>query len=196
MGFKSIVEDSVNNKNIINNRIIVEMHKRDMCNEDILNKYEKVKTSLEKAIADSDSIELSGKDENKELASIINTLKKLNDDFKSEIEKLEKSSEWNKFCIAFFGETNAGKSTIIEALRIVYDEELRRREINEQKMQLYEELNNEKNQYSELVNSLKELNKSINSKKINIKNFIIWIGLIILGVVIGFVIAYLFLKGI
>ena len=166
-----------------------------MCNEDILNKYERVKTSLEKAIADSDSIELSGKDENKELASIINTLKKLNDDFKSEIEKLEKSSEWNKFCIAFFGETNAGKSTIIEALRIVYDEELRRREINEQKMQLYEELNNEKNQYFELINSLKELNESINFKKINIKKIIIWIGLIVLGVIIGFVTAYMVLKG-
>lgn len=166
-----------------------------MCNEDILNKYARVETSLEKAITDSDSIELSGKDENIELNSIRNTLKKLNDDFKSEIEKLKESSEWDKFCMAFFGETNAGKSTIIEALRIVYDEELRREEIDEQKMQLFEELNNENNQYSELVNSLKELNESINSRKVNIKKIVICIGLIVLGAIIGFVIAYMFLKG-
>lgn len=166
-----------------------------MCNEDILNKYARVETSLEKAITDSDSIELSGKDENIELNSIRNTLKKLNDDFKFEIEKLKESSEWDKFCMAFFGETNAGKSTIIEALRIVYDEELRREEIDEQKMQLFEELNNENNQYSELVNSLKELNESINSRKVNIKKIVICIGLIVLGAIIGFVIAYMFLKG-
>lgn len=164
-------------------------------NKEVLKKYNIVKSSLEKAITDSDSIELSGKDENIELNNIKNTLNKLNDDFKSEIEKLEKSSEWDKFCMAFFGETNAGKSTIIEALRIVYDEELRRKEINEQKIQLYEELNNENNQYSELVNSLKGLNESINSKKINMKKIVIWIGLIVLGAIIGFVIAYMFLKG-
>ena len=164
-------------------------------NKEVLKKYNIVKSSLENAITDSDSIELSGKYENIELNYIRNTLKKLNDDFKSEIEKLEKSSEWDKFCMAFFGETNAGKSTIIEALRIVYDEELRRKEINEQKIQLYEELNNENNQYSELVNSLKGLNESINSKKINMKKIVIWFGLIVLGIIIGFVIAYMFLKG-
>lgn len=165
-------------------------------NKEVLKKYNIVKSSLDKAITDSYSIELSGKDENNELNSIRNTLKKLNDDFKSEIEKLKETSEWDKFCMAFFGETNAGKSTIIEALRIVYDEELRREEINEQKMQLFEELNNENNQYSELINSLKELNESLNpSKKIKIKKFVKCIGLIILGVIIGFVMAYMFLKG-
>ena len=162
-----------------------------MCNGDILNKYERVKTSLEKAIADSDSIELSGKDENKELASIINTLKKLNDDFKSEIEKLEKSSEWDKFCIAFFGETNAGKSTIIEALRIVYNEELRRQTINEQKMLICKELQNEENQYNKLINSLTKLNESI-QKKPNVKMIVAGIGFIILGIIIGLVVAYIF----
>lgn len=39
-----------------------------------------------------------------------------------EIKQLEKYAEWNKFNIAFFGETNAGKSTIIECLRIYLKE--------------------------------------------------------------------------
>lgn len=38
------------------------------------------------------------------------------------ISSLEKNSEWNTFTIAFYGETNAGKSTLIETLRILLHE--------------------------------------------------------------------------
>ncbi|MBK5409535.1 hypothetical protein JFU58_13410 [Pseudomonas sp. TH34] len=38
------------------------------------------------------------------------------------IAALEGSAEWDKFTIAFYGETNAGKSTIIETLRIMLNE--------------------------------------------------------------------------
>lgn len=37
-------------------------------------------------------------------------------------KKLRKNIEWNTFTIAFYGETNAGKSTIIEILRIMLNE--------------------------------------------------------------------------
>lgn len=43
-------------------------------------------------------------------------------DISRDIEQLERYSEWSKFTIAFFGETNAGKSTIIECLRIYLQE--------------------------------------------------------------------------
>lgn len=39
-----------------------------------------------------------------------------------EVKQLEKNAEWDRFNIAFFGETNAGKSTIIECLRIFLKE--------------------------------------------------------------------------
>jgi len=39
------------------------------------------------------------------------------------IADLKKNQEWEKFTVAFYGETNAGKSTIIEALRIYFQEE-------------------------------------------------------------------------
>lgn len=39
------------------------------------------------------------------------------------ISSLEKNAEWNTFTIAFYGETNAGKSTLIETLRILLNEE-------------------------------------------------------------------------
>ena len=38
------------------------------------------------------------------------------------LEHLEKNAEWDVFTIAFYGETNAGKSTLIEALRILLSE--------------------------------------------------------------------------
>ncbi len=39
------------------------------------------------------------------------------------IDDLKSSQEWETFTVAFYGETNAGKSTIIEALRIYFQEE-------------------------------------------------------------------------
>ena len=45
------------------------------------------------------------------------------------MEFLEENSEWEKFTVAFFGETNAGKSTIIESLRILLNEKERERVI-------------------------------------------------------------------
>lgn len=49
-------------------------------------------------------------------------LSKLQKDIKKNIDELEKNSEWDTFTIAFYGETNAGKSTIIETLRILLNE--------------------------------------------------------------------------
>ena len=40
-----------------------------------------------------------------------------------EIKELERLSEWDIFTVAFYGETNAGKSTLIESLRILLGEE-------------------------------------------------------------------------
>ena len=51
--------------------------------------------------------------------------KKLNGIYKvlqSSLEHLEKNAEWDVFTIAFYGETNAGKSTLIETLRILLSE--------------------------------------------------------------------------
>ena len=42
-----------------------------------------------------------------------------------QLEVLEKNAEWNTYTIAFYGETNAGKSTIIESLRLLLEEELK-----------------------------------------------------------------------
>ena len=49
-------------------------------------------------------------------------LNEIEDDIKQEYKELKKNAEWKNFTIAFYGETNAGKSTIIETLRIILKE--------------------------------------------------------------------------
>jgi hypothetical protein len=49
-------------------------------------------------------------------------LNELNSNITSELDKLKANSEWDTFTVAFYGETNAGKSTIIETLRILLAE--------------------------------------------------------------------------
>ena len=166
-----------------------------MLDQNIKEKYEEVQSSLENAIDVSDNIELSGDEENVELHNIRKQLNQLNNDFKDEIDKLEKSSEWDKFCMAFFGETNAGKSTIIEALRIVYNEESRREEINKQKNMVQEELEKEEAKYSDLVDSLTQLNDSLTEQKeSNTRKIIKAFGLILVGIIIGLLVGYIVLQ--
>lgn len=43
-------------------------------------------------------------------------------ELQQQLDKLEKNAEWNTFTIAFYGETGAGKSSIIETLRILLQE--------------------------------------------------------------------------
>lgn len=47
------------------------------------------------------------------------------------IEELQQNAEWGTFTIAFYGETNAGKSTLIECLRILLKEQSKLQERQE-----------------------------------------------------------------
>ncbi len=48
--------------------------------------------------------------------------KKLESEGLRELESLKNNEEWEKFTIAFYGETGAGKSTLIECLRLFFKE--------------------------------------------------------------------------
>lgn len=52
-----------------------------------------------------------------------NILEELQKNINTEIAALKRHAEWDTFTIAFYGETNAGKSTIIETLRIMLREQ-------------------------------------------------------------------------
>ncbi|WP_459106005.1 GTPase [Helicobacter pylori] len=48
--------------------------------------------------------------------------KNLESESLKELESLKNNEEWEKFTIAFYGETGAGKSTLIECLRLFFKE--------------------------------------------------------------------------
>lgn len=159
-----------------------------MINQAVEKKYKDVQTSLEEALEKANSIKISGNEENAELSEIKKTLESLNNDFKTEIENLKNSSEWDKFCIAFFGETNAGKSTIIESLRIIYDEESRRAEALAQREEYYSELKKHCVDYQDLIASLNQVNITLEKQRKKPK-LLYYIIAGIIGIAIGLILA-------
>lgn len=102
----------------------------------IENHYKDVKSTIESAMESAFNVQVKGDDENAFVQQMKKEIEKINEDFKTEIDVLEKSAEWEKFCISFFGETNAGKSTLIDSLRIIYDEESRLSELLKNRSEL------------------------------------------------------------
>lgn len=87
--------------------------------------YTSVSDSITAALDDISKLNVSNDKGNTHLANIKDKLNEIKRNFDCEISYLEEHSEWEKFTIAFFGETNAGKSTIIESLRIIFNEQKR-----------------------------------------------------------------------
>lgn len=87
--------------------------------------YSDVSTSIGSAMADILSLNVEHNDGKREIGNIAGKLRDIQNRFDSELHLLETQAEWDTFTLAFFGETNAGKSTIIESLRILFKEESR-----------------------------------------------------------------------
>lgn len=90
------------------------------------NIYDEIKQNIK----ETKNILLNNKDEknsevNQNALAIFTSFEKENS---KELEELAKNQEWDSFTIAFYGETNAGKSTLIEALRIYFKEESKQKQ--------------------------------------------------------------------
>lgn len=83
------------------------------------------------------------------------------------IDELKRNSEWDYFTIAFFGETNAGKSTLIEVLRLLFAEKSKN-EIQAKFKALKDEFSLDEEAYGELKNADNEISHKIleNNKKL------------------------------
>ncbi|ERM08563.1 hypothetical protein L584_21585 [Pantoea agglomerans Tx10] len=95
--------------------------------EDFNRLYADVGRNIEQTLADIAGLHVDNEDGKKQLNAMREQLQILQDTFNQKLAYLQQHAEWDKFTLAFFGETNAGKSTIIESLRIVFDETSRRR---------------------------------------------------------------------
>lgn len=93
--------------------------------EDLNRLYADVSASIGRAMEDILSLNVENKDGKREIGNITDKLRDIQARFESELHQLKTHAEWDTFTLAFFGETNAGKSTIIESLRILFKEESR-----------------------------------------------------------------------
>ncbi len=93
--------------------------------EDLNRLYADVSDSIGSAMADILALNVEHKEGKREIGNITDKLREIQTRFDSELHQLKTHAEWDTFTLAFFGETNAGKSTIIESLRILFKEESR-----------------------------------------------------------------------
>lgn len=84
-------------------------------------KYKQLDAFLATAINQLSQLRFSNDEFVKLKNDLIATLETTLVDLKKEVENNIKNVRWDKLVIAFFGETNAGKSTIIETFRILFD---------------------------------------------------------------------------
>ncbi|GAA7682716.1 hypothetical protein COL0001_05680 [Helicobacter pylori] len=81
---------------------------------------------MEKSIKDLQKIFENTDGANKRLREFnqeaLEEFKNLESESLKELESLKNNEEWEKFTIAFYGETGAGKSTLIECLRLFFKE--------------------------------------------------------------------------
>jgi uncharacterized phage infection (PIP) family protein YhgE len=104
--------------------------------QDFSRLYTDVSENISRALADIGELKVENKDGREQLSKIMRKLQSIQDSFNEELDYLEENAEWEKFTIAFFGETNAGKSTIIESLRILFKEESRQRLLQQSEQDL------------------------------------------------------------
>lgn len=135
--------------------------------QEVINLYSQVKESVNHAINDISAISLSSHEEQQHIVNIKKRLSDISKNFNQEINSLETNSEWEKFTIAFFGETNAGKSTIIESLRIIFNEKERQKQIENGEAELAD-LEKSFSQGSDAL--IADLNKSLLNFSNEIRN--------------------------
>jgi DNA repair ATPase RecN len=109
--------------------------------QDFNHLYSDVSESIAAAMAEIADLKVEHKEGKKELSNIMERLRNIQTRFDGELDLLEQHAEWDKFTMAFFGETGAGKSTVIESLRILFKEESRQQllEQNAQDLTKYEQ---------------------------------------------------------
>ncbi|MFP6128321.1 GTPase [Helicobacter pylori] len=82
---------------------------------------------VEKSIKDLQSIFKNADDKDEKLKRFnqeaLELFQKLESESLKELESLKNNEEWENFTIAFYGETGAGKSTLIECLRLFFKEQ-------------------------------------------------------------------------
>ena len=91
----------------------------------VQREYRRIVAELQQAASNMRGT--SGRDASLEQSrdALATTLERLISEYSTQAEQTIGSTVWDQLVIAFFGETNAGKSTLIETMRILTNEETR-----------------------------------------------------------------------
>jgi len=172
--------------------------------ERCMTMYRDVGAQVDKILSDIGSMKLKNEKSNALLESLKDKLAAIRAQFSEEIDFLEEHAEWDKFTVAFFGETQAGKSTILEALRILFNERERQEairknvdatlplseEYSKKVDDLLAELNGMYRLYQEKTNALADdvnaLMEQYNRDHSMKRKTLIWGGVWGLGLLLGF----------
>lgn len=157
--------------------------------KEILEYNKEIEAEIDSVINKLEEIDLS---DNKDLADKINKLisyiKTQNSKFQEVIKDIESNSEFDKLCISFFGNTNAGKSTIIESLRVLLQEQEKKEVFLKNLVGIIDDIEENIIQNDIIIANLNSLIKQSNNKAVR-KVFGITIVLLLtlgIGITIGF----------
>lgn len=157
--------------------------------KEILEYNKEIEAEIDSVINKLEEIDLS---DNKDLADKINKLisyiKTQNSKFQEVIKDIESNSEFDKLCISFFGNTNAGKSTIIESLRVLLQEQEKKEVFLKKLVGIIDDIEENIIQNDIIIANLNSLIKQLNNKAVR-KVFGITIVLLLtlgIGITIGF----------
>lgn len=132
----------------------------------ILTKIKELRESILKVQLFDEEAKKKHEEIKSKLDIIVNKLEK-------KIKELENNSEWDRFTVAFYGETNAGKSTLIETLRIMLNEKekLKDREKYKEIEDYVNSLKNQKEVYDDKIKEIvKKYEQTLDSIMENLKN--------------------------
>ena len=113
-----------------------------------LNEVDKLLQAFKEPAEDDEEIKIARQEAHGQLTAS-------REEIQNSLAQLQRNSEWDVFTIAFYGETNAGKSTLIETLRILLKEPEKTRE-QQEFTRLYGE-------YSKVQCAIEECQASINT---------------------------------
>ena len=91
----------------------------------------------------------------------------IRDEIAGDLEALEKNADWNTFTMAFYGETNAGKSTIIETLRIMFNDP-EKIKTQEKFRALQQQLNIDQSSFDDVRKNILTLEKTVGTHQQNV----------------------------
>jgi hypothetical protein len=100
--------------------------------------YQCIAAIMESASAELRTVEIAHEEGRARQQHAIEAMQDAGARFREDLALLERHAEWERLTVAFFGETNAGKSTLVESLRILLGEESRQEALTSAKHDLVE----------------------------------------------------------